>query len=71
MHHKFIDTDADPYNARRGFFFSHIGWLMLRKHPSISIKGAALDYSDLEQDPFVVFQRKYEIFIIQHRHYLI
>ncbi|XP_018058472.1 PREDICTED: acyl-CoA desaturase-like [Atta colombica] len=39
VHHKFTDTDADPYNARRGFFFSHIGWLLIRKHPDIVIKG--------------------------------
>lgn len=25
MHHKFSETDADPHNATRGFFFSHIG----------------------------------------------
>src|SRR5699024_5267906 len=26
-HHKWVDTDADPHNASRGFFFSHVGWL--------------------------------------------
>ncbi|KAI4499366.1 hypothetical protein M0802_005626 [Mischocyttarus mexicanus] len=35
VHHKFTDTDADPHNSQRGFFFSHIGWLMLRKHPDV------------------------------------
>ncbi|KAJ8721564.1 hypothetical protein PYW07_002339 [Mythimna separata] len=24
MHHKYSDTDADPHNAKRGLFFSHI-----------------------------------------------
>lgn len=37
QHHKFSDTDADPHNANRGFFFSHIGWLMSRKHPKVII----------------------------------
>lgn len=60
VHHKFTDTDADPYNARRGFFFSHIGWLMLRKHPDVIRKGATIDMSDLERDPLVVFQKKYD-----------
>ncbi|KAH9390454.1 hypothetical protein TYRP_023032, partial [Tyrophagus putrescentiae] len=23
-HHKFVDTDADPHNSSRGFFFSHV-----------------------------------------------
>ncbi|XP_018058551.1 PREDICTED: acyl-CoA Delta(11) desaturase-like isoform X1 [Atta colombica] len=59
VHHKFTDTDADPYNARRGFFFSHIGWLLIRKHPDIVIKGATIDCSDLMQDPLVMFQKKW------------
>jgi stearoyl-CoA desaturase (delta-9 desaturase) len=24
-HHRFTDTDDDPYNARRGFWFAHMG----------------------------------------------
>ena len=27
MHHAFEDTDKDPHNARRGFWWSHIGWM--------------------------------------------
>jgi len=27
VHHKFSDTNADPHNANRGFFFSHMGWV--------------------------------------------
>ncbi|KAL6426388.1 hypothetical protein ACFW04_009108 [Cataglyphis niger] len=63
VHHKFTDTDADPYNARRGFFFSHIGWLMLRKHPDVIKKGAMIDMSDIVQDPLVVFQRKWYLYL--------
>lgn len=59
MHHKFTDTDADPHNAKRGFFFSHMGWLLVRKHPDVINKGAKVDMSDLEQDPIVVWQRRY------------
>ncbi|CAG2122417.1 unnamed protein product, partial [Medioppia subpectinata] len=33
LHHKHSDTDADPHNSRRGFFFSHVGWLLCKKHP--------------------------------------
>ena len=57
-HHKFTDTDADPHNSRRGFFFCHIGWLMVRKHPDVKIKGKSIDMSDLEKDPIVVWQRR-------------
>lgn len=58
VHHKFTETDADPHNARRGFFFSHIGWLMVRKHKDVFEKGASIDMSDLEKDPIVMFQKK-------------
>jgi stearoyl-CoA desaturase (delta-9 desaturase) len=33
VHHKFSETDADPHNATRGFFFAHMGWLLVKKHP--------------------------------------
>ncbi|XP_053556139.1 stearoyl-CoA desaturase 5 [Bombina bombina] len=59
VHHKFSETDADPHNARRGFFFSHIGWLFLRKHKEVIEKGRKLDLQDLLADPVVMFQRKY------------
>ena len=59
VHHKFSETDADPHNACRGFFFSHMGWLMCKKHPDVSRKGQSVDMSDLLQDPIVVWQKKY------------
>lgn len=59
VHHKHVDhVDHDPYSAKRGFWYSHMGW-MLRDYPS-----AQLDYSnakDLLADKVVMFQ---------HRHYL-
>lgn len=36
VHHKYSETDADPHNATRGFFFSHVGWLLCKKHPHVS-----------------------------------
>jgi stearoyl-CoA desaturase (Delta-9 desaturase) len=58
-HHLHVDdVDQDPYSARRGFWFSHIGW-MLREYPS-----GREDFSnipDLKKDPLLAFQ---------HRHYV-
>ncbi|XP_017320070.1 stearoyl-CoA desaturase b [Ictalurus punctatus] len=59
VHHKYSETHADPHNARRGFFFSHVGWLLVRKHPEVIEKGSKLDVSDLKADPVVMFQRRY------------
>lgn len=59
QHHKYSDTDADPHNANRGFFFSHIGWLMSKKHPAVISKGKTIDMSDLEADSLVMLQKTF------------
>ncbi|XP_065263708.1 stearoyl-CoA desaturase isoform X1 [Emys orbicularis] len=59
VHHKFSETDADPHNATRGFFFSHVGWLLVRKHPDVIEKGRKLDLADLKADKVVMFQRRF------------
>lgn len=58
VHHKYSETHADPHNAKRGFFFAHMGWLLCRKHPALIQKGKGLDLSDLESDSVVMFQKK-------------
>ena len=56
-HHRFVDdVDLDPYSAKRGFWFSHMGW-MLRDYPS-----GHLDYKnvpDLKKDKMVMFQHEH------------
>lgn len=64
VHHKYSETDADPHNAKRGFFFSHVGWLLCRKHPDVKNKGKGIDLSDLEQDPIVYYQKKYYLILM-------
>lgn len=61
VHHKYSETNADPHNAKRGFFFAHMGWLMCRKHPAVKAKGKQIDMSDLEADPIIMFQHKYAL----------
>jgi len=58
LHHKASETHADPHNSKRGFFFAHVGWLMVRKHPAVKKAGTTIDMSDLESDPLVMFQHK-------------
>ncbi|OLQ91314.1 acyl-CoA desaturase [Vibrio panuliri] len=61
VHHKHVDNnDKDPYSAKRGFWFSHIGW-MLRNYNNDTYS----DYSncrDLQKDAIVMWQ---------HKHYLL
>ncbi|KAJ8675192.1 hypothetical protein QAD02_010978 [Eretmocerus hayati] len=59
VHHKFSETDADPHNSNRGFFFAHMGWLMMRKHPEVIRKGKEIDMSDVLSDPVVAFAQKH------------
>jgi stearoyl-CoA desaturase (Delta-9 desaturase) len=56
-HHRFIDDpERDPYCAKRGFWFSHIGW-MLRNYASGEPDLSTV--RDLERDPLVMFQHRY------------
>jgi stearoyl-CoA desaturase (delta-9 desaturase) len=56
-HHRYTDdVDQDPYSAKRGLWYSHIGW-MLRDYPA-----SQTDFNnarDLERDPIVAWQHKY------------
>lgn len=60
-HHKFSEQMGDPHNAKRGFFFAHMGWLLVRKHPEVIRAGKTIDMSDLESDKLVMFQHKHYI----------
>lgn len=58
-HHANCDGDADPYNARRGFWHSHCGWLLVRN--SYADEKYA---SRLRQDPLVMWQHRYYLPIV-------
>uniref|UniRef100_K3WWS5 Fatty acid desaturase domain-containing protein n=1 Tax=Globisporangium ultimum (strain ATCC 200006 / CBS 805.95 / DAOM BR144) TaxID=431595 RepID=K3WWS5_GLOUD len=58
VHHKYSDTSADPHDSGRGFFFAHMGWLMLKKDPRVIQAGNNLNYDDLWADWVVVLQDK-------------
>ncbi len=57
IHHRHVDdVEHDPYSVKRGFWFSHIGW-MLRSYPS-----GRYDYKnipDLTKDKVLQIQHKY------------
>jgi stearoyl-CoA desaturase (Delta-9 desaturase) len=57
IHHKYSETTADPHDATRGFFFAHIGWLLILKHPDVGRLGNTVDCTDLWDDPVVRFQQ--------------
>jgi len=57
VHHKHSESKADPHDATRGMFFAHMGWLFVKKHPSVIEAGKTLNFDDLSSDPVVVFQK--------------
>jgi stearoyl-CoA desaturase (delta-9 desaturase) len=59
FHHRNVDTDEDPYNARKGFFYSHMGWVMIEgpKHDDTS------NVPDLWKDPILRWQHRHPIAI--------
>jgi len=54
-HHKHVDTDDDPYDISKGFFWAHIGWILftLKTPPPLD------NVSDLKRDPLIVWQHKW------------
>ncbi len=55
-HHKYEGTNADVVNINRGFFFAHMGWLMIKRHPECEEKRSKIDVNYLWSDPIVRFQ---------------
>lgn len=51
-HHKYVDTDADPYNINRGFWYAHIGWMLRKTHSDITL------IPDLIRDPWINLQHR-------------
>lgn len=54
VHHGKVDTDLDPYNINEGFFYAHMGWILLSENID--------DYKysrDLLNDKLVMLQHKF------------
>ena len=57
-HHRYTDTDKDPYSVRKGLLYSHFGWMIMKQNPK---RIGRTDISDLNDDKVVQ---------LQHKHYL-
>jgi stearoyl-CoA desaturase (delta-9 desaturase) len=54
-HHRGTDTDADPYNAHEGLWYSHVGWILRE-----GVAGDVYDdVPDLHADRFLRFQHRH------------
>ncbi len=53
-HHRYVDTDRDPYSIKKGFFYAHIGWMLFWKHET--------DYDNVKnlgKDALIRHQHRY------------
>ena len=53
-HHRYVDTDRDPYSIGKGFFYAHMGWMLFWKHETHYD-----NVKDLSNDPIIRHQHRY------------
>lgn len=55
-HHKYVDTERDPYAVTKGFLHAHIGWMLVKQDKT---KIGRADITDLNTSPMCRWQHKY------------
>jgi stearoyl-CoA desaturase (delta-9 desaturase) len=62
-HHHHADEELDPHSPQRGFFWGHIGWLVLKRNDLD--RGPLMDRyaKDLRRDPFQAWLVKHDNWI--------
>jgi stearoyl-CoA desaturase (delta-9 desaturase) len=53
-HHRWTDTQYDPYDSTRGLWYSHFGWLL--EKPKVNPMFKLVNMSDLSKDPVANWQ---------------
>jgi stearoyl-CoA desaturase (delta-9 desaturase) len=54
-HHRYVDTNADPYSISKGFWYAHLGWLFRKEQDPPSFDWV----KDLDADPYVRLQARF------------
>ncbi|ORX70970.1 hypothetical protein DL89DRAFT_267062, partial [Linderina pennispora] len=60
LHHRYTDTERDPYNIKRGFWYAHHGWIIFRRKES---ELGYAEMSDLYANKIVNWQYNYYFYI--------
>jgi stearoyl-CoA desaturase (delta-9 desaturase) len=58
IHHKYSDTTPDPHDSNKGFWWSHMGWMLFDSPANQDLERYTQDIKD---DPFYQFCEKYFI----------
>ena len=59
-HHKLTDTEDDPYSASKGFWYSHIGWILLEEE---NFTNDFSNVKDLQRSKIIMWQHR-NVFLI-------
>ena len=59
-HHKSTDTENDPYSATKGFWYSHMGWVMIDEE---NFQNDFSNVKDLQSSKIIMWQHR-NIFLI-------
>lgn len=54
-HHRYVDTNRDPYNIKRGFLYAHMGWVVVKPDYPVDYK----NIPDIERDRLADFQHRF------------
>ena len=60
QHHKYSDTDPDPHDMNKGFWWSHIGWMFYDVPAEKNVRKYT---ADLRQDPYFRWLDKWFLFL--------
>jgi stearoyl-CoA desaturase (Delta-9 desaturase) len=58
-HHGEVDTEQDPYNIKAGFWWAHLGWVLVKDE-----KVELDNVKDLKKDKLVMLQHRYYILFV-------
>jgi stearoyl-CoA desaturase (delta-9 desaturase) len=57
LHHQKVDSDTDPYNIKEGFWYAHVGWIVVKKNSEVKDRYA----KDFYADRMIMWQHKFYI----------
>ncbi|KPI92673.1 Acyl-CoA desaturase 1 [Papilio xuthus] len=59
LHHALFNTDVDPYDHKKGFFYAHMVTRLKKLSPYQEKLKEQIDMSDIEKDSIVMFQKNF------------
>ena len=60
LHHAYTEDNVkDPYSAKRGFWWSHIGWLLYKRQPFFYYESYKKFAPDLDRHPYYRWLERY------------